>query len=272
MIKLIASDVDGTLIRKGMLHVDPRLFDIIRELKKHNILFVAASGRPYNNLVQVFEPVKDEIAYISESGPIGMYKGEMFYDKPLDRPTVISMVEDIRSRAGGNVLFSQVDSTYLETEPGSPYHDYMENTLLYNSLIVPDVLALGKPCYKVASCNLSGNYEDSIYYKEKYGDSYTVVTSGDYWVDMIPKNVDKGTCLQALLEKLGIAPDECIAFGDQENDMAMLELAGTSYAMNTSMPHVIEAAGRFTDCPEHVMEALLTELKQQKKRNTGAAL
>jgi hypothetical protein len=261
MIKVIASDVDGTLIRKGMLHVDPRLFDIIRELKKHNILFVAASGRPYNNLIEVFEPVKDEIAYISESGPIGMYHNEMFYDKPLDREIVVSMVNDIRSREGGNILFSQVESTYLETTPGSPYHNYMAHELLYNSLIVPDVLALGKPCYKVASCNLAGNEADSIYYKEKYGDDYTVVTSGDYWVDMIPKGVDKGTCLQALLTKLGVAPDECMAFGDQENDMAMLELAGTSYAMNTSMPHVVEAAGHATNCPEDVMEAFLKTLK-----------
>lgn len=125
------------------------------------------------------------------------------------------MVNDIRNRRGGNVLFSRVDSTYLETEYNSPYHDYMANTLLYNSKIVPDLLALDGSCYKVASCNLSGNQEDSIYYKEKYGENYTVVTSGDYWVDMIPKDVDKGTCLRALLERLGIAPDECIAFGDQ---------------------------------------------------------
>lgn len=261
MIKLIASDIDGTLIRRGMLYLAPRLFDIIRELKKHNILFVAASGRPYNNLIEMFDPVRDDIAYISESGPIGMYKGEMFYDKPLDRPAVIEMVGDIRNRKGGNILFSQVESTYLETEFGSPFHDYMANTLLYNSLLVPDVLELGKPCYKVASCNLSGNTEDSIYYKEKYGDNYTVVRSGDYWVDMIPKDVDKGTCLKALLEKLNIAPDECIAFGDQENDMAMLELAGVSYAMDTSMSHVIEAAGRYTDCPEDVLTEFLKTLK-----------
>lgn len=261
MIKLIASDVDGTLIRKGMIHVDPALYDIIRRLNEKGILFVAASGRPYNNLVQVFEPVRDEIAYISESGPIGMYRGKLFYDKPLDRPAVVDMVNDIRNRSGGNVLFSREDSTYLETEYNSPYHDYMSNTLLYNSKIVPDVLALEGACYKVASCNLSGNEADSIFYKEKYGENYTVVTSGDYWVDMIPKGVDKGTCLHALLEKLGIAPDECMAFGDQENDMAMLELASTAYAMDTSMPHVIQAAGRFTECPEKIMEELLLSLQ-----------
>lgn len=260
MIKLIASDVDGTLIRKGMLRVYPRLYDIIRELKKHNILFAVASGRPYDNLLDVFGPVRDEIAYISESGPIGIYKGELFYDKPLDRRTVVSLVEDIRSRENDHILFSQSDTTFIETEYGSPYYNYMTKTLLYNSTVTDDVLRMGKPCYKVASCNLTGNVENSNFFKAKYGDTCTVLTSGDYFVDIIPKGIDKGTCLKALLERLGIAPDEVIAFGDQENDIAMLKLAGKAYAMDTSMPHVIKAAGRYTDCPEDVMQELLDVL------------
>lgn len=263
MIKLIASDVDGTLIRKGMLRVEPRLYDIIRRLKEHGILFVAASGRPYDNLLDVFEPVKDEIAYISESGPIGTYKGKLFYDKPLDRETVISLVEDMRAREGDNILFSQSDTTFIETVEGSPYYNYMRHELLYNSTVTDDVLRIGKPCYKVASCNLGGNVDNSNFFKAKYGKDYTVVTSGEYFVDIIPKGIDKGTCLQALLDKLGISKDEVIAFGDQENDMAMLKLAGKAYAMNTSPAHVIDAAGGFTSCPEDVMEELLKTLEEK---------
>lgn len=266
MIKLIASDVDGTLIRNGMLRVNPRLYNIIRELKKHGILFAAASGRPYDNLREVFEPVRDDIAYISESGPIGTYKGKLFYDKPLSREMVVSLVEDIRHRENDNILFSQADTTFIETEYGSPYYDYMTKILLYNSTVTDDVLRMEKPCYKVASCNLTGNVDNSSFFKAKYGEQCTVVTSGDYFVDIIPKGIDKGTCLRALMEKLGIAPDEVIAFGDQENDIAMLKLAGKAYAMDTSPSHVIQAAGGYTDCPEDVMQKLLDT------RNGGGTL
>ena len=260
MIKLIASDVDGTLIRKGMKTCDPRLFDQIKRLKDHGILFVAASGRPYDNLRDMFEPVKDDIAYISESGPIGMYQGEKYYDKPLDPAAVVSMVTDIRNREGGNILFSLAETTYIETAVDTPFEHYMHDQLLYNSTLSDDVLALKGSCYKVASCNLSGNEKDSVYYKDKYAKDFTVVDSGDYWVDMIPKGVDKGTCLKALLDRLNIRPEEVLAFGDQENDMAMLKLAETAYAMHTSAPHVIEAAGNFTDCPEDIIEELLKTL------------
>lgn len=46
MIKLIASDLDGTLLQNGAHDVNPIVFDQIRTLKEHGILFVAASGRP----------------------------------------------------------------------------------------------------------------------------------------------------------------------------------------------------------------------------------
>ena len=45
MIKLVASDIDGTLIPEGQKNLNPAIYQIIRELKKKDILFVVASGR-----------------------------------------------------------------------------------------------------------------------------------------------------------------------------------------------------------------------------------
>ncbi len=260
MIKLIVSDVDGTLIRKGMLHLTPRMHELIQRMQKHNIVFCAASGRPFNGLRLEFAPEKDDIAYISESGPVGGYQGELFYSQPLDRETVVNMVKDIRSREGCNILYSQLDSTYLETQAGSPYHKYMTEELCYPTLLVPDLLDLTEPCYKVASCNFAGFAKDLDFYRNKYGQDHTVVASGPYWVDVIPKDVNKGTCLQALMNKLGVSPDEVMAFGDQENDLAMLKLADHAYAMEDSMEHVKKAAGKWTDCPEDIIEEYLNSL------------
>lgn len=53
MIKLVASDIDGTLLRYGEQKLNPELFDIIRQLKKKGIHFIAASGRQYASIVNL---------------------------------------------------------------------------------------------------------------------------------------------------------------------------------------------------------------------------
>ena len=70
MIKLIASDLDGTLLKNGAQELPPDIFPIIRELRQKGIRFVAASGRQYYNLRLLFKPVMDEIFYIAENGSL----------------------------------------------------------------------------------------------------------------------------------------------------------------------------------------------------------
>jgi len=76
MVKLIASDLDGTLLQNGARDVNPIVFDQIRTLKEHGILFAAASGRQYLNLRRLFTPVQDDIAYIAENGSLCIYNEE----------------------------------------------------------------------------------------------------------------------------------------------------------------------------------------------------
>ena len=76
MVKLIASDLDGTLLQNGAQDVNPIVFDQIRILKEHGILFAAASGRQYLNLRRLFTPVQNDIAYIAENGSLCIYNEE----------------------------------------------------------------------------------------------------------------------------------------------------------------------------------------------------
>ena len=59
MIKLVASDLDGTLLLNGAQSLPEELFPLIKELKELGILFVAASGRQYANMKRMFAPVVD---------------------------------------------------------------------------------------------------------------------------------------------------------------------------------------------------------------------
>ena len=85
MIRLVASDLDGTLLLNGSQKLNPEIFDLIRELNKAGIVFVAASGRQYPNLKRLFAPVADEIAYIAENGALVLYQDQVLSRKTIDR-------------------------------------------------------------------------------------------------------------------------------------------------------------------------------------------
>ena len=70
MIKLIVSDIDGTLVKDGTLDINPEYMDVIRKLTEKGIHFVACSGRQYSSEKQLFAPVKDIISYISDGGTL----------------------------------------------------------------------------------------------------------------------------------------------------------------------------------------------------------
>ena len=99
---------------------------------------------------------------------------------------------------------------------------------------------------------------------EKYGDRRKVTFAGHQWVDVIDPNLSKGTALKALQEELGILPEETMVFGDQMNDMEMLEQAYYSFAVANARQEVKEAARFMADSnvnqgPMKIMKLLLNE-------------
>ena len=59
-----------------------------------------------------------------------------------------------------------------------------------------------------------GIADSAGYWKERFGDRLTVVTSGFEWLDMMPKHVDKGFGMRKVLEYLEVEPEACMVFGD----------------------------------------------------------
>ncbi len=70
MIKLIVSDVDGTLVKDGTLEINPEYMDVIKKLREKEIYFAVCSGRQYSSESQLFAPVKDQIFFVSDGGTL----------------------------------------------------------------------------------------------------------------------------------------------------------------------------------------------------------
>lgn len=66
--------------------------------------------------------------------------------------------------------------------------------------------------------------------------------SSDIYLEIFPEGATKGEALEAICKKLGISPEETMAFGDQELDIPMLRKAGTAIAMGNAIPEVKELA------------------------------
>ena len=68
MIKLIVSDIDGTLLPDGGHGLNPELFEVIRKLRAQGMQYAAASGRQWVSIERLFDPIKEKIFYLSDNG------------------------------------------------------------------------------------------------------------------------------------------------------------------------------------------------------------
>jgi Cof subfamily protein (haloacid dehalogenase superfamily) len=83
--------------------------------------------------------------------------------------------------------------------------------------------------------------------REKYSDKLQFIRSGEYFFDILNKGATKGTALLAIIDELGISPQEVAVFGDSPNDLSMFGIAGLRIAVKNSYPEILEAADIITE-------------------------
>lgn len=113
MKRLIASDIDGTLLKDGQQTLDDIFFDLISTLHAQGVLFVAASGRQLASLKMLFEPVADDIVFIAENGAYVSYKDEIIYESSMNKSLVHGIVKYIMSNDRYEPIISTKDTVYL---------------------------------------------------------------------------------------------------------------------------------------------------------------
>ena len=99
MIKLIASDLDGTLLYGRDNTVSEEMFEMIREMKKKGIIFAAASGRQYHNLKKLFAPVWQDMAFICENGAAVFYEDKIIAEQVVPKEDLLELVHIIEADA-----------------------------------------------------------------------------------------------------------------------------------------------------------------------------
>ena len=246
MIKLIVSDLDGTLIEEGTAYIKPETLEVLRELNRRGILFAGASGRQYASMLEVLGPIKDDIIFIAENGGYVVYRGKELEHTAIDRETAVEAVNYIRSLEGSFTLIASPQMGYTDSRDPAFIRELSEGYKI-KMIQVKDVLEVDAPIVKIAMYCDGHAQEWASPAAERFKGRLKVMASGMAWVDFVGMNADKGSALTRVQKMLNISREETMAFGDNNNDICMLNCAGESYAVENATKEVKAAAKHMTD-------------------------
>lgn len=243
MIRLIASDMDGTLLTPE--HRLPGDFeDVLNRTLDRGIIFAAASGRQYVNLADCFPNHLDRIILVSNNGAL-VRKGEetIYVTAMSDKDRAI--IEPIGRRLNHGIFIAQgIQGAYVERPEDRDIDDYMSAMPSFFSKIrtVESFDLVDDTLLNFSVCDFRGTQEHVLPLFQPLSDRYTVRLSGDSWLDISLHGSNKGEALQALQRHYGIRHEETAAFGDFMNDAEMLDHAKYSFAMENAHPDLAKHA------------------------------
>lgn len=260
-VKIVASDIDGTLIPYGTARLPEALFPLIFRLREREILFCPASGRQYHSVRQLFAPVADELCYLCENGAI-VYGPGAEETAPVLSKTVmphddaLALCDDILMLPGCDVLISGERSGYI-CGCGNDLLRDLRSRLANRVQPVNRPEDIPEDLIKVSAFCPNGTTDAEAALGDRWNTVFHMAVAGPVWLDFTL--ADKGTGLRGLCAALGVPLANMVAFGDNWNDLAMLETAGTAFIMNTADPNLL---ARFPNHCGNVLETLENMLEE----------
>jgi Cof subfamily protein (haloacid dehalogenase superfamily) len=263
-IKLIAADMDGTLLNNSH-ELSPDFFPVFEQMKEKGLLFAAASGRQYFNILNKLVNIQADVIFVAENGSYVVFKGEELLVQAMEPDIVKELLLTARNIPGTYSILCGKKRAYIESE--AP--EFMEHLKMYYDRyeVVDDLLKVADDQFlKIAICDLAGSEGNSFNFFKDKADQLQVKVSGSIWLDLSHKLANKGTALQVLQNKFGITFDETMVFGDYLNDLEMMNQAGFSYAMENAHVEIKNAARFLTKSNEEggvtiVLQQMLQEMK-----------
>lgn len=261
-IKLIASDLDGTLLLNGAYQCGPEVFPLVRQLAEQNILFVAASGRQYQSLQRLFLPVKDQVVYLCENGAMAVYEGKVLLKEIFQRKLALEISNMVLQEPGCDIMISGEHTSYLMK--GNPdFISYIQNDVGNDTEFIENPEMVKEDIIKVAARVPDALMDGAIKsFCSQMSGRCQVITSGNAWLDFLPIGVSKGSALRQIGNFFSIQLEEMAAFGDNENDRSMLETAGYPYLMRNCNPTMLNMKKQFLFC-DRVEDELRKILEKQ---------
>ena len=239
---IISLDLDGTLTNSEK-KVTPRTRQALLDAEANGAVLVLASGRPTYGIAPVAECLEME----KRGGYILSYNGgqivdwkskELIYAKHLPAQVIPVLHQYARQHhyallgyVGHDIVTEIPDDEYVHEESriNNMAIRGVDNLLEAIEPQPTKLLMTGEPTTMIVA-------EEEL--AEQLGDKMDVFRSAPFFLELVPKGIDKAQSLLRLLAKVNLTPADMIAFGDGYNDLSMLRLAGMGVAMANAAPEV----------------------------------
>lgn len=265
MIKMIASDMDGTLL-SSHLAISETNKEAVLEAQAQGIEFMVATGRAYSEAKPALDDAGIKCCMITGNGAqIFDENGEAIVTFSIDKKTTKEIMTTLREK---NLYFELMttNGVYAESQP-----QRVENfaTLLANQvphLTFKMAIAMASTHLNMLPVHYINNYDDLLVDDsveilkviafsdegpkllrpiadelEENGPLY-VTASFPNNIEINHKDAQKGNAVKLMAEKRGIELEDVMTIGDNFNDVSMLKVAGVSFAMGNAEEDVKKIA------------------------------
>lgn len=252
--RAIALDLDGTLTNHDK-EVTPITRQALMKAQKDGAHIILASGRPTYGIA----PIADHLEIDKYDGYVLSYNGgkivnwqtkEEIYSNHLPNDVIPILYNYAKGKghallgySGKEIITEMPDDEYVKEESRINKMQIRKVNNLMESL-EPNptkLLMTGDPSLMIKA-------EEEL--SELVGNKMDVFRSAPFFIELVPKGIDKAQSLNRLLGLIGLTPNDMIAFGDGYNDLSMLKLAGIGVAMANAVPEVRAEADFITKSNE----------------------
>ena len=247
MIRLLALDLDGTLLTDEKT-ISAHNKDVLMRCKKAGIKVVITTGRPLKAIAPYVAALElnaaDDYAITFNGGLVQQITTGAILGKIDLHPGDIADVYDAFKKV--DLPLSVLSNEMVYELPTSTTHPSIYSEL--NPALTYDNRDLNAlPTTRIFNKMVSATDETYLDAQIKklpaeLADHFEIMKSRKVSLEILPKGVSKAAGLAVLGEKLGIAQDEMMSFGDEANDLSMIEWCGVGVAMGNSSQVILDAA------------------------------
>ena len=268
-IKLIATDMDGTFLDERGSFDRQRFEKVLTELEHRDIPFVVASGNGMGRLLRIFKGFEDRLTFVAENGGHIYQKGQTLYRQTLPVPLIREVMDFLQDGVKDCCfMLAHDEKIYMAQGARQPFEDLeaiepaQMAAFLKRITYLPDIKAFPEQevFYKMGLWVPEPRVPQLVTaFNQAFSGKLNAVTSGYGSIDLMPAGIHKAWGLQRVMDPLGIDPSQVMAFGDNDNDIEMLDLARYSFAVDNASP-AAKAAARF-HIPHHSQGSVLTSIE-----------
>lgn len=246
-IKLVAIDLDGTLLNDHH-EINQPVVESIKAARKAGIYVVLSTGRPLSGTrtqLEVLElnQLDDYIITYNGALVLNTKTWDVVAEHNLSREEYLE-IDHLARSLDVHLHLADKEAMYTANRDISSYtvlESHLVNMPLHYR--TPEEIAKQVLPVKMMMIDEPEILEKAFHKIPKdYFDKYTIVRSTPYFIEVLNPNASKGIALKELSEHLGLQPSEVMAIGDAENDLSMIEFAGTGVAMGNGSDAVKAAA------------------------------